>query len=274
VTATLAAGPTLRLDGLTVRRGTREVVRDVSLEVPPGEITALLGPNGAGKSTLVLALAGLLRPAKGEIVLGHDQLSRRPEQVRADGVAVVPEGRRVLRDLSVEDNLRIATYSLTRRDARAGVARALELFPELKPRRHTDARSLSGGEQQMLALARALVSYPRVLVVDELSLGLAPVIVKRLARTIGEIADSGVGVLLIEQFAHLALGLARTVYILEGGRIRYRGTARELQQRPELLHSAYLLGDRARRCWIAKETVANGLSDASAGRAPPRRKPA
>jgi branched-chain amino acid transport system ATP-binding protein len=235
----------LRLEGVSVPRGGRTVVREVSLEIPAGEVTTLLGPNGAGKSTLVLAVGGVLRPSAGRVLLGGEELvRRRPERIRAAGVAIVPEGRRLLSDLSVEDNLRIATYALPRGEARAGTEYALELFPELKRRWSALGRSLSGGEQQMVVLAQALVSRPKVILIDELSLGLAPVVVKRLVPTLESIAASGVGVLLIEQFAHIALGLAKSAYVLEGGRIRYQGTAQELKERPELLHSAYLLRER------------------------------
>lgn len=240
-----AATTTLRLDGLTVPRGGRIVLRDVHLEVPPGEVTTLLGPNGAGKSTLVLTVAGVLKPLSGTVLLGDVELTkRRPEKIRMAGVAVVPEGRRLLPELTVEDNLRVATYALDRDDARDGVQHALELFPELRKCWERTARSLSGGEQQMVVLAQALVSRPRVLLVDELSLGLAPVVVKRLVPTLEAVAASGVGVLLIEQFAHVALGLANRAYILEGGVIRYHGTAQELREKPEVLHSAYLLREQ------------------------------
>ena len=236
----------LRLDGLSVPRGGRPVVREVSFEIPPGEVTTLLGANGAGKSTLVLAIAGVLRPSAGRVLLGELDLTRRsPERIRTAGVAVVPEGRRLLPGLTVEDNLRVATYALSREQAKAGIAHALELFPELEKRWRSQARLLSGGEQQMLVLAQALVSRPKVLLVDELSLGLAPVVVKRLVPTIESVAASGAGVLLIEQFAHLALSLAKTAYVLEGGRIRYSGTAEELKSNPGVLHSAYLAGRAA-----------------------------
>jgi branched-chain amino acid transport system ATP-binding protein len=229
---------------LSVARGGKPVLHGVSIEVPPGEVTALLGPNGAGKSTLVLAVAGILRPTGGKVLLGKTDVTRRaPERIRAAGIAVVPEGRRLLPDLTVEDNLKVATYALSRADAKSGIAYALELFPELEKRWKLVARSLSGGEQQMVVLAQAIVSRPIVMLVDELSLGLAPVVVKRLVPTLESIAASGVGVLLIEQFAHVALGLAQSAYVIEGGRIRYHGTAKELTEKPELLHSAYLLTD-------------------------------
>jgi branched-chain amino acid transport system ATP-binding protein len=236
----------LRIEGLWVSRGGRPVVRDVSLQIPPGEVTTLLGANGAGKSTLVLAIGGVLRPSGGSVLLGDVDLTRRPpERIRAAGVAVVPEGRRMLPRLTVEDNLRVATFALSREEKKAGMARALELFPELEKRLHSQASLMSGGEQQMLVLAQALVSRPKVLLIDELSLGLAPVVVKRLVPTIQAVADSGTGVLLIEQFAYLALSLAKTAYVLENGRIRYRGSADELKQSPDVLHSAYLSGDDA-----------------------------
>ena len=236
-----AAGDALRLEEVSVARGGRTVVHEVSLEVPPGEVTTLLGANGAGKSTLVLAVAGVLRPTSGKVLLGDRDLTRRrPERIRAAGVAVVPEGRRLLPELTVEDNLRVATYSLSRVERQERIAQALDLFPRLEERWSQPGRLLSGGEQQMVVLAQALVSDPRVVVVDELSLGLAPIVVKSLVPTLEEVARSGVAILLIEQFAHVALGLAKTAYVLEGGRIRYHGTASELKSRPEVLHSAYL----------------------------------
>ncbi len=237
-----ATGVALRLEELSVERGGRTVVHEVSLDVPPGEITTLLGPNGAGKSTLVLAVGGVLRPSGGKVLLGDADLTRaRPESIRAAGVAIVPEGRRLLPELTVEDNLRVATYTLSRDERKERIAYALELFPRLEARWKAPSRLLSGGEQQMVVLAQALVSRPRIVVVDELSLGLAPIVVKSLVPTLEEVARSGIGVLLIEQFAHVALGLANTAYVLEGGRIRYHGTAAELKSRPDVLRSAYLM---------------------------------
>jgi len=237
---------TLEIRDLQVARGGRPVLLGVSLDIPAGEITTLLGPNGAGKSTLVLTIGGALPSTAGSITLAGEELrGAKPERIRGAGVAVVPEGRRLLPSLSVLDNLRIATYNLAADEAESGVAQALELFPELNKRADTSARSLSGGEQQMVVLAQALASKPRIVIVDELSLGLAPVVVKRLMPVLEQIADAGAGVLLIEQFAHVALALANRAYVLEGGRIQYSGTAAELRDNPDLLHSAYLLGTGA-----------------------------
>lgn len=232
----------LSLRDLSVPRGNRDVVRGVSIEIPAGEVTTLLGPNGAGKSSLVLSIGGVIKPSHGHVVLdGRDITGWRPEKVRRAGVAVVPEGRRMLPDLTVEDNLRVAGYSLSKQDAQNGFRGALELFPELEKLLGQQARALSGGEQQMLVLAQALVTGPRFICIDELSLGLAPVVVQRLIPVIRSIADGGVGVLLIEQFATIALGLANRAYVMEGGNLQYSGSAAELREHPEMLQSAYLL---------------------------------
>ncbi len=252
----------LLLRDLTVERGGRAVVKDVSVEIPAGQVTALLGPNGAGKSTLVLAVGGVLRPKAGAVLLADadadadgapgpsavpgpsastDLTGRRPERIRQAGVAIVPEGRRLLPDLTVTDNLRVASYALTRQQAQAGRDRVLELFPQLTRRLTATARTLSGGEQQMVVLAQALICQPRYLLIVELSLGLAPVVVSRLIPVIAAVAESGTGVLLIEQFATVALGLAHHAYIMEGGRIRFSGLASELRDHPDRLRSAYLL---------------------------------
>jgi len=237
----------LQLTDLTVERGGRPVVRQVSIEIPAGQVTALLGPNGAGKSTLVLAVGGVLKPKAGSVLLDAPDSSageitgRRPERIRQAGVAIVPEGRRLLPDLTVEDNLRVASYALTREQAQAGREKVLELFPQLTQRLAALARTLSGGEQQMVVLAQALIAEPRYMLIDELSLGLAPVVVSRLIPVIRTVAESGAGVLLIEQFATVALGLAHHAHIMEGGRLRYSGLASDLRDNPALLSSAYLL---------------------------------
>ena len=238
----LAETATLHIRDLTVARGNRDVVSNVSIEVPPGEVTALLGPNGAGKSSLVLAVGGVLRARSGNIVLDDRDLTKsRPEAIRQAGIAIVPEGRRLLPALTVEDNLKVATYTLGRAEAVAARERALDLFPELRKRLDQPARLLSGGEQQMVVLAQALVSAPKVVLIDELSLGLAPVVIARLIPTLRTISASGTGVLLIEQFATVALDVANRAYVMNGGVIEFSGNAAELREKPELLHSAYLL---------------------------------
>jgi branched-chain amino acid transport system ATP-binding protein len=235
----------LRIEALKVSRGGHAVLHGISLAIPPGAVTTLLGPNGAGKSTMVLAVGGLLRAAGGDVRMNETSLTRlRPEQIRRAGVAIVPEGRRLLPELTVEDNMRVATYSLSREEAKRGIEYALELFPHLLTRWNAVARTLSGGEQQMVVLAQALVSRPRFMLVDELSLGLAPVVVQRLIPALENAAADGVGVLLIEQFVHVALGLAQGAYVLENGRIVYEGTAADLKANPDKLHSAYLLRER------------------------------
>ena len=237
------------MSGLTIRdvvvlRGGRPVVKGVSIDVVPGEVTTILGPNGAGKSSLALAVSGLLRTGSGSINIdGVEVTNSKPERVRASGISVVPEGRRLLSDLTVQENMKVATYSLPKTAATEGLRYVLELFPELEKRWTIGARLLSGGEQQMVVLGQALVARPKILVIDELSLGLAPIVVKRLVPTLTRVAESGIGVLLIEQFAHIALSIANRAYVMEGGVVRYDGTAAELKARPELLHSAYLLGN-------------------------------
>jgi branched-chain amino acid transport system ATP-binding protein len=234
----------LTMSGLRIVRAGKEVVHEIDIDVPAGQVTALLGPNGAGKSSTAAAVAGLIPVESGSITVnGNDITNGRADRIRAAGVSVVPEGRMLLTDLTVEDNLRVAAYSLGKSAAAEGLEYSLSLFPELKKRWDVGGRLLSGGEQQMLVLAQALLSRPKALVVDELSLGLAPLIVKRLVPVLAGVAAEGTAVLLIEQFAHVALELATSAYILESGSIRYAGTAAELQAKPDLLHSAYLLRD-------------------------------
>jgi branched-chain amino acid transport system ATP-binding protein len=233
----------LVLRGLTVNRGNKVVVRSVDLDLQPGKVTALLGANGAGKSSLVLALSGVLR-ASGSARLGAAELIGRPAHVvRASGVAAVPEGHRVLTNLTVRENLEAAGSMLGRAALHESVDEALDLFPELRERLGQRAGTLSGGQQQMVALGQALVCRPKFLLADELSLGLAPLVVGRLAKAVARIAEMGTGVLLIEQFTTIALQLASTANLMERGEIRWSGTAAELEARPELLHAAYLAGE-------------------------------
>lgn len=236
----------LVVTGLTVSRGGREVVHGVDLTVSPGAITALLGPNGAGKSSLVLAIAGVLPANSGSVELnGVGLTGRHPDRVRGAGLATVPEGHRVLKDLTVADNLRTAALMLPRRERARAVEAVFDLFSELTALQQATAGTLSGGQQQMLALGQAMVGRPSVLVVDEMSLGLAPVVVRRLGPALTSIAAGGVAVLLIEQFTHVALGLARDAYAMAQGRVVLHEDAARLASEPALLDQAYKLGANA-----------------------------
>jgi branched-chain amino acid transport system ATP-binding protein len=229
--------------GLSVERSGKAILHGVDLDIPPGKITALLGANGAGKSTLVLSIAGVLPTARGQITLDGKPINGlRPENLRRLGIAAVPEGHRVLTELTVEENLRVAGTALSRRQLDDAVERALDAFPELKPRLATRAGALSGGQQQMLVLGQAIVSQPRYILADELSFGLAPVIVARLVPVLQAFVDKGIGVLLIEQFTHIALRISHHAYVMERGRICFSGAPEALRQNPDILHSAYLAG--------------------------------
>ena len=233
----------LAVTGLTIERGGRQVVHAVDITAQPGAVTSLLGPNGAGKSSLVLALAGVLRPTGGRVVLaGRDITGRSPAQIRATGLATVPEGHRVLKDLTVADNLRVASLLSPPADRRRGLERVHSLFGELAPLAGQLAGSLSGGQQQMLAIAQAMVHQPRFLVIDEMSLGLAPIVVRRLIPTLRRIAEDGTGVLLIEQFTAVALTLSTRAYAITQGRVVLDAPSAQLLAEPKLLEQAYRLG--------------------------------
>lgn len=209
------------------------VVRDLDLTVEPGEIVALLGPNGAGKTTTLLTLAGELRPTSGELLV-DGRPSRAPLHRRAAaGLALVPEERSVFMSQTTAENLRVGGC-----DART----VLTLFPELRPKLRTRAGLLSGGEQQMLTLGRALARRPRLLLADELSLGLAPLVVNRLLRAVRDAAAGGVGVLLVEQHVSKVLEIADRVYVLRRGRVELSGSAAELKDRLTEIESSYLAG--------------------------------
>ncbi len=230
---------TLQVQGLSVRDGNRLAVQDVSLTVKPGEVTAVIGANGAGKSELVLSLAGVLPMVAGDIKLDGAPLSARgPEAIRRAGIAAIPEGHRVLTDLSVDDNLR-AAGSLIKTGLNERLAETYAVFPELAERKGQLSGTLSGGQQQMVALAHALMCNPRYLLIDEMSLGLAPLIVKRLLGVVSDLKARGVGILLIEQFTDMALGIAESAVVLRGGKMRYSGPARDLARDSQLLHDAY-----------------------------------
>ncbi len=231
----------LEAKDLVVHRAGKPVLHGVSVQVAPGRVTALVGANGAGKSTLVMSLVGALPVSAGEVRLDGAPLgTARPETVRRRGVAVVPEGHRVLGELSVLDNLRAAGAFLPARRLDDRLERVLAIFPELKAKLGARSRDLSGGQKQMVCVSQALVGEPHTLLIDELSLGLAPAVTKRLAQVVARIAEEGVGVLLIEQFTTIALALATDAYVLERGRVAFAGAARTLRERPEILHGSYL----------------------------------
>jgi branched-chain amino acid transport system ATP-binding protein len=231
----------LNVRQLHVSRGGKPVVHGVDLDVAAGEIVALLGPNGAGKSSIVLALAGAIPRAKGDVLIGGRALAGlSADAVRRAGLAIVPEGHHVLGALSVHDNLRAAALLLPRAEVEPAIAQVLGVFPELEAKLDQPGRALSGGQKQMVCMAQALLARPKVLVVDELSLGLAPLVVKRLAEVVQKIAAGGVGVLLIEQFTTLALALATRACVLQRGRTVWTGASSALREQPEILHGSYL----------------------------------
>ncbi|MFQ3646923.1 MAG: ABC transporter ATP-binding protein [Anaerolineae bacterium] len=231
----------LAVERLTVNYGAIQALRDVSFEVYPGEIVTLIGANGAGKSTTLRALSRIIRHKSGTMTYeGQNLAAMRPDMVVKAGMAHSPEGRRVLSRLSVYDNLTLGAYT---RSDRAGIEADLEQqfrrFPRLAERRRQLAGTLSGGEQQMLAIARALMSRPKLLLLDEPSLGLAPIIVREIFNIIRELNDQGVTILLVEQNAQLALQTANRGYVLEAGEIKFSGPAHELAV-DERVRQAYL----------------------------------
>lgn len=231
----------IAVSDLYVQRGGKRVLHGLSFRIEPGRITTLLGANGAGKSSTVMTIAGALPAQSGSIRLGERSLGGlAPDRIRRLGVALVPEGHRVLGQLSVEDNLLVAGLAPGAAARREGIERVYGIFPELAERRRQLASDLSGGQKQMVAMGQAFIARPQFMIVDELSLGLAPTVVRRLAEALTLAAAEGIGVLLIEQFAHLALDLADEALVLERGRLVYAGSSATLRANPEILHGAYL----------------------------------
>ncbi|MDR0424416.1 MAG: ABC transporter ATP-binding protein [Clostridiales Family XIII bacterium] len=229
----------LQIEGLRVNYGGIEAVKGISLEVPEGEIVTLIGANGAGKSTILRTVAGLVKPAGGSIRFqGEEIAGLTPDRIVSRGITLVPEGRRVFPDLTVLENLKIGAY-LRKDKPYKDLEWVYELFPRLDERSWQTAGTLSGGEQQMLALGRALMSRPKLMMMDEPSLGLAPIIVKGIFDIIREINRQGVTILLIEQNANMALHTASTAYVLETGRLTIKGAGKDLLN-DEAVRKAYL----------------------------------
>ncbi len=241
----------LRLEDVHTFYGPIEAVKGISIEVHRGEIVSLIGSNGAGKSTTLMTVSGVLKPKTGVVSFEGKKLDGLPpHHIVSLGISQVPEGRRIFPRLTVRENLEMGAYTATGRrssavgksgnkEEKAGFERVFDLFPILRERQKQPGGTLSGGEQQMLAIGRALMANPRMLLLDEPSLGLAPIMVSKIFKTIKEINEEGVTILLVEQNAHAALSLSRRGYVLESGRITLRGSGEELLGN-EQVKKAYL----------------------------------
>ena len=225
----------LQVDNITVSYGKVPALRGVSLEVSEGEIVAVVGPNGAGKSTLMLAIAGGVEVRAGDITLGGGSVQgRSPERIARAGIALVPEGRHIFQSMTVADNLRVGATVIKDKMTDEELARIFVLFPVLERYYRSNAGKLSGGEQQQLAIARALVGRPRLLLLDEPSLGLAPAVIERVFQALLELQRSGMTILLVEQFAARAVALADRSYVLHQGTVALSGTRQELAERGDV----------------------------------------
>ena len=232
----------LKLESVSISYGAIQAVRDVSIEVPKGEVVTIIGANGAGKSTLLKCIVGLEPVAGGRISFDGQDITKTPAHRRTGmGVALSPEGRGVFSDQSVRDNLLLGAYSKKSDSARTEqkIEQFFELFPRLKERQEQFAGTLSGGEQQMLAIARALMSEPKLLLLDEPSLGLAPLIIRDIFNTIRALRETGLTILLVEQMANQALGVADRAYVLETGSVTLQGKGSDLLKDPKV-RAAYL----------------------------------
>ncbi len=231
----------LEVKNIAVNYGAAAALFDVSLEVAPGELVCVVGPNGAGKTTLINAIAGLHRVRAGTLRFNGNDITQLPGHRFCNlGIAIVPEGRRLFTQMTVLDNLELGSYiARAKAKRRESLARVLELFPILQVKLHDQAGALSGGQQQMVAIGRALMACPQMLLLDEPSLGLSPLVVQDMFRAVREVNAQGTSVLLVEQNVHMAMTLAQRAYVVEEGRIVANGPAAELLQRPEI-QRAYL----------------------------------
>lgn len=233
----------LEIHDLNVHYGAIHAIKNISLHVDQGEIVTLIGANGAGKSTTLRTISGLLRPTSGSITFLNETISNKPAQTIVQmGISQVPEGRRIFANMTVQENLELGAYSRNDTDEILKDYRnVFERFPRLEERKNQLAGTLSGGEQQMLAMGRALMSRPKLLLLDEPSMGLAPLLIKEIFRIIADIHNAGTTVLLVEQNANMALSIANRAYVLETGRITLEGNAKELAS-SEDIRKAYLAG--------------------------------
>lgn len=233
----------LKVENIDVYYGNIQALREVSLEVNEGEIVTLIGANGAGKTTLLKTLSGLLKLKKGTIeYLGKSIAGKAAQGIVKSGISQVPEGRRVFANMSVEENLDLGAYLRKDREGiKKDMERVYELFPRLLERKNQSAGTLSGGEQQMLAMGRAIMAKPKLLLLDEPSMGLAPLMVQTIFKIIKEINEAGTTILLVEQNAHMALSIAQRAYVIETGKVVLSGDAKELQESDEV-RAAYLGG--------------------------------
>ncbi|MFD2729528.1 ABC transporter ATP-binding protein [Enterococcus camelliae] len=232
----------LEIENLSVHYGMIQAVHDVSFHVNQGEIVSLIGANGAGKTTILRTISGLTRPSKGKIIFEKKEIEKlAPQKIVASGLSQVPEGRHVFPGLTVQENLEMGAFLRKDKQVKQDYEQVFNKFPVLKERKNQDAATLSGGEQQMLAMGRALMSKPKLLLLDEPSMGLAPIFIREIFSIIQEIQKQGTTILLIEQNAKMALSIANRGYVLETGKIVLEGTGQELLA-SEAVKKAYLGG--------------------------------
>lgn len=225
----------LRVDGLNTYYGEAHILQGVSLQIENGDIATIIGRNGAGKTTTLRSIMGIVRPTRGAIVFeGDDLVGLSPDRVARRGISWVPEERRVLTNLTVMENLRLGQLGARRNGAGSEIEEVFEYFPQLKERIHHEGRHLSGGEQQMLVIARALVAGPKLMLIDEPTEGLSPLLVETVTAVLRRINAAGTTILLVEQTLEVALALSKKMYVMDQGRLQFSGTPAELRQDPSI----------------------------------------